>query len=129
MNDLSLKVHDIDAVVKRFKTDLHNTVGLIQEPKKLKESVKQIYVKYVSDDSVSSPILLVLFLDPAEVFPLESQNKFASSSQSPYHHSNAMITTKRNVVHLFMIKATSTAYCVNNLSNFIAICKVDYFGR
>eukprot|EP00795_Rhopilema_esculentum_P004667 gene4667-20951_t len=45
------KVHDIEGLVKRFKTDLHNTVGLIQEPKKLKESIKQIYVKYVSDDT------------------------------------------------------------------------------
>ena len=46
------KVHDVEAVVKRFKTDLHNTVGFIQEPKKLKESIKQVYVKYVSDDTV-----------------------------------------------------------------------------
>ena len=43
----------MEGVVKRFKTDLHNTVGLIQEPKKLKESIKQIYVKYVSDETVS----------------------------------------------------------------------------
>jgi len=45
------KVHDVEAVVKRFKTDIHNTVGFIQDPKKLKESIKQVYVKYVSDDT------------------------------------------------------------------------------
>ena len=51
-------MHDVEAVVKRFKTDIHNTVGFIQDPKKLKESIKQVYVKYVSDDTVSSPYCL-----------------------------------------------------------------------
>lgn len=44
-------VHDVEAVVKRFKTDLHNAAGYIQEPKKLKEHVKELYCKYVSDDT------------------------------------------------------------------------------
>ncbi|XP_028390638.1 cilia- and flagella-associated protein 57-like [Dendronephthya gigantea] len=48
------KVTDIEAVVKRFKTDLYNCVGFIQEPKKLKESVKQLYQKYVQDDTNES---------------------------------------------------------------------------
>lgn len=43
---------DVEAVVKRFKTELYNCVGFIQEPKKLKESVKQLYQKYVQDDTV-----------------------------------------------------------------------------
>ena len=42
----------MEAVVKRFKTELYNCVGFIQEPKKLKESVKQLYQKYVQDDTV-----------------------------------------------------------------------------
>uniref|UniRef100_A0A8D0DZ11 Cilia and flagella associated protein 57 n=1 Tax=Salvator merianae TaxID=96440 RepID=A0A8D0DZ11_SALMN len=41
------KERDMEALVKRFKTDLHNCVGLIQEPKKLKESIRDIYGKYV----------------------------------------------------------------------------------
>uniref|UniRef100_A0A670IZG5 Cilia- and flagella-associated protein 57 n=1 Tax=Podarcis muralis TaxID=64176 RepID=A0A670IZG5_PODMU len=41
------KERDMEALVKRFKTDLHNCVGLIQEPKKLKESIRDIYEKYV----------------------------------------------------------------------------------
>ena len=48
----SQQVTDIEAVVKRFKTELYNCVGFIQEPKKLKESVKQLYQKYVQDDTV-----------------------------------------------------------------------------
>ena len=53
-------MHDVEAVVKRFKTDIHNTVGFIQDPKKLKESIKQVYVKYVSDDMVCSTCCLWL---------------------------------------------------------------------
>ncbi|XP_054836556.1 cilia- and flagella-associated protein 57 [Eublepharis macularius] len=41
------KERDMEALIKRFKTDLHNCVGLIQEPKKLKESIRNIYEKYV----------------------------------------------------------------------------------
>ncbi|XP_063153827.1 cilia- and flagella-associated protein 57 isoform X2 [Candoia aspera] len=41
------KERDMEALVKRFKTDLHNCVGLIQEPKKLKECIRDIYEKYV----------------------------------------------------------------------------------
>ncbi|KAK9404362.1 cilia- and flagella-associated protein 57 [Crotalus adamanteus] len=41
------KERDMEALVKRFKTDIHNCVGLIQEPKKLKESIREIYEKYV----------------------------------------------------------------------------------
>ncbi|XP_060629266.2 cilia- and flagella-associated protein 57 [Anolis sagrei] len=41
------KERDMEALIKRFKTDIHNCVGLIQEPKKLKESIKDIYEKYV----------------------------------------------------------------------------------
>ena len=53
------QVRDVEAVVKRFKTDLHNCVGFIQEPKKLKENVKTLYQKYVQDETVRSYLLLV----------------------------------------------------------------------
>uniref|UniRef100_K7FI18 Cilia and flagella associated protein 57 n=2 Tax=Pelodiscus sinensis TaxID=13735 RepID=K7FI18_PELSI len=41
------KERDMEALVKRFKTDLHNCVGFIQDPKKLKERVRELYNKYV----------------------------------------------------------------------------------
>uniref|UniRef100_A0A8D0GI28 Cilia- and flagella-associated protein 57 n=1 Tax=Sphenodon punctatus TaxID=8508 RepID=A0A8D0GI28_SPHPU len=41
------KERDMEALVKQFKTDLHNCVGLIQEPKKLKEGIRDLYEKYV----------------------------------------------------------------------------------
>ncbi|XP_071351144.1 cilia- and flagella-associated protein 57 isoform X2 [Trachinotus anak] len=42
------KVNDLETHLQRLKSDLHNCVGFIQEPKKLKESVQMIYARYVS---------------------------------------------------------------------------------
>ncbi|KAJ8306471.1 hypothetical protein KUTeg_017016 [Tegillarca granosa] len=48
------RVRDVEAVVKRFKTDLHNCVGYIQDPKMLKESIKALYSKHVQEDITES---------------------------------------------------------------------------
>lgn len=48
------QVHDIKAKLKQFKTDLHNCVGYIQDPKMLKETIKALYAKHVRDDIVST---------------------------------------------------------------------------
>jgi hypothetical protein len=47
------QAHEIEAVVRRFKTDLHNCVGYIQDPKLLKDSIKAMYQKHVQEDIVS----------------------------------------------------------------------------
>ncbi|XP_049894725.1 cilia- and flagella-associated protein 57 isoform X1 [Epinephelus moara] len=41
------KVKDLETHLQRLKSDLHNSVSFIQEPKKLKESVQTIYAIYV----------------------------------------------------------------------------------
>ncbi|XP_032349913.1 cilia- and flagella-associated protein 57 isoform X3 [Camelus ferus] len=41
------KERDLEALVKRFKTDLHNCVAYIQEPRLLKEKVRALFEKYV----------------------------------------------------------------------------------
>ncbi|XP_036452639.1 cilia- and flagella-associated protein 57 [Colossoma macropomum] len=46
------RVRDVEALVRRFKTDLHNCVGFIQEPKKLKESIRELYERYVQQSDV-----------------------------------------------------------------------------
>lgn len=51
---LCYQVHDIKAKLKQFKTDLHNCVGYIQDPKMLKETIKALYAKHVRDDIVST---------------------------------------------------------------------------
>nr|CAB3267722.1 WD repeat-containing protein 65 [Phallusia mammillata] len=48
------RVRDAEAVSKRMKTDIHNCVGFLQEPKKLKESIKSVYEAYVHDDVAES---------------------------------------------------------------------------
>ncbi|XP_006813560.1 cilia- and flagella-associated protein 57-like [Saccoglossus kowalevskii] len=48
------KVRDSEAMLRRFKTDLHNCIGYIQDPKKLKDSIKQLYQKHVQDDTPES---------------------------------------------------------------------------
>lgn len=52
-----IQVRDVEAIVRRFKTDLHNCVGYIQEPKMLKESIKALYQKHVQEDIVRMPHL------------------------------------------------------------------------
>ncbi|KAM5248101.1 cilia- and flagella-associated protein 57 [Ctenodactylus gundi] len=41
------KEWDLEALVKRFKTDLHNCVAYIQEPQQLKEKIRGLFEKYV----------------------------------------------------------------------------------
>ena len=53
-----VQVRDVEAVVRRFKTDLHNCVGYIQDPKLLKESIRALYQKHVQEDIVSSCVYI-----------------------------------------------------------------------
>ncbi|XP_054473374.1 cilia- and flagella-associated protein 57 [Anoplopoma fimbria] len=47
MHKEMLKVQDLEAHLQRLKSELHNCVSFIQEPRKLKESVQMIYARYV----------------------------------------------------------------------------------
>ncbi|KAM9364883.1 cilia- and flagella-associated protein 57 [Pholidichthys leucotaenia] len=52
------KVKDLETYLQRFRSDLHNCVGLIQEPKKLKDSVLAVYARYVPQtDKVEKSIV------------------------------------------------------------------------
>merc|ERR1711974_218817 len=42
------KLNDADNMMKRFRTDLHEAIQHIQEPKQLKDSVKYLFQKYVT---------------------------------------------------------------------------------
>lgn len=48
------RVRDIEAIIKHMKIDLHNCVGHIQDPKRLKEFIKELHEKHVHDDVVES---------------------------------------------------------------------------
>ncbi|NXV71523.1 CFA57 protein, partial [Atlantisia rogersi] len=41
------KKQSMETLIKRFKTDLHNCVGFIQDSKKMKDGIHQLYTKYV----------------------------------------------------------------------------------
>ncbi|KFW10089.1 WD repeat-containing protein 65, partial [Eurypyga helias] len=41
------KKQNMEALIKRFKTDLHNCVGFIQDSKKMKNGIRELYTKYV----------------------------------------------------------------------------------
>uniref|UniRef100_A0A8C7KEZ8 Cilia and flagella associated protein 57 n=1 Tax=Oncorhynchus kisutch TaxID=8019 RepID=A0A8C7KEZ8_ONCKI len=46
------KVRDVEALVRWFKTDLHNCVGFTLEPKRLKDSITDLYDRYVQKSDV-----------------------------------------------------------------------------
>ncbi|XP_062337115.1 cilia- and flagella-associated protein 57-like [Osmerus eperlanus] len=52
LNKGTQRVRDVEALVRRFKIDLHNCVGFIQEPKKLKNSIRELYSRYIQQSDV-----------------------------------------------------------------------------
>lgn len=53
-----MQERDLEALVRRFKTDLHNCVAYIQDPRLLKEKIRGLFEKYVQRaDMVSSECL------------------------------------------------------------------------
>ncbi|XP_076149428.1 cilia- and flagella-associated protein 57-like [Alosa pseudoharengus] len=46
------RVKDMESLVHRFKTDLHHCVSFIQDPKKLKDSIRELYERYVQQSDV-----------------------------------------------------------------------------
>uniref|UniRef100_A0A6Q2XMB8 Cilia- and flagella-associated protein 57 n=1 Tax=Esox lucius TaxID=8010 RepID=A0A6Q2XMB8_ESOLU len=46
------RVKDLEAFVRRFKSDLHNCVGFMQEPKQLKDGIRELYDRYVQQSDV-----------------------------------------------------------------------------
>lgn len=60
----------MEALVKQFKTDLHNCVAYIQEPRQLKEKFRALFEKYVQRaDMVSSASLSALPCPPGSPLP------------------------------------------------------------
>ncbi|KAM9280350.1 LOW QUALITY PROTEIN: cilia- and flagella-associated protein 57 [Cariama cristata] len=46
------KKQNVEALIKRFKTDLHNCVGFIQDSKKMKDGIRELYTKYVQQSEL-----------------------------------------------------------------------------
>ena len=56
-----LQVKDVEAVNIRIKTDIHNCTGFMQEPKKLRDCVKNMFHTYVTDDVVGRHLIIICF--------------------------------------------------------------------
>ncbi|NXP45592.1 CFA57 protein, partial [Heliornis fulica] len=46
------KKQSMETLIKRFKTDLHNCVGLIQDSKRLKDGIHELYTKYTQQSDM-----------------------------------------------------------------------------
>lgn len=54
----------METLIKRFKADLHNCVSFIHHPRKMKDSICELYTKYVhQSDVVSQDLCLLLAHD------------------------------------------------------------------
>ncbi|KAK2106579.1 hypothetical protein P7K49_016093 [Saguinus oedipus] len=82
---LWLQERDLEALVKRFKTDLHNCVAYIQEPRLLKEKIRGLFEKYVQR------------ADMVEIAGLNTDLQQEYSRQREYLERN-LATLKKKVV-------------------------------
>ncbi|XP_005151303.2 cilia- and flagella-associated protein 57 isoform X2 [Melopsittacus undulatus] len=46
------KKQNMEILIKRFKADLHNCAGFIQEPKKLRNGIRELYTKYMQESDL-----------------------------------------------------------------------------
>ncbi|XP_064228328.1 cilia- and flagella-associated protein 57 isoform X1 [Aotus nancymaae] len=79
------KERDLEALVRRFKTDLHDCVAYIQEPRLLKEKVRGLFEKYVQR------------ADMVEIAGLNTDLQQEFSRQREHLERN-LATLKKNVV-------------------------------
>lgn len=50
----------METLIKRFKADLHNCVRFINDSKKMKDGIRELYTKYVHQPDVVSQDLCLL---------------------------------------------------------------------
>lgn len=68
-----LQERDTEALVRRFKTDLHNCVAYIQEPRLLKEKVRGLFEMYVQRADMVS-LTFLPSVPPCRGSPLSHRN-------------------------------------------------------
>ncbi|XP_027538817.1 cilia- and flagella-associated protein 57 isoform X2 [Neopelma chrysocephalum] len=77
------KKQDMETVIKRFKADLHNCVGFIQDSKKMKDGVRELYSKYVQQSDVVE----------AEAVDTDLQKQYVK--QQEYHERSLAVLKKK----------------------------------
>ncbi|XP_017680257.1 PREDICTED: cilia- and flagella-associated protein 57 [Lepidothrix coronata] len=77
------KKQDMETVIKRFKADLHNCVGFIQDSRKMKDGIRELYSKYVQQSDVVE----------AEAVDTDLQKQYMK--QQEYHERSLAVLKKK----------------------------------
>lgn len=56
-----LQKQGMETLIKRFKADLHHCASFINDSKKMKDSIRELYTKYVHQSDTVSQDLSLLF--------------------------------------------------------------------
>ncbi|XP_048844683.1 cilia- and flagella-associated protein 57 isoform X2 [Brienomyrus brachyistius] len=97
------KVRQLETLVDRFKTDLHNCVGHIQEPRKLKDSICKLYHRYVQQSDLVDIVAMDADIQKEYSRQREHMERTMASLQkklakeSEVHHAENVKIMKENV--------------------------------
>ncbi|XP_072560503.1 cilia- and flagella-associated protein 57 isoform X2 [Paramormyrops kingsleyae] len=97
------KVRQLETLVDRFKTDLHNCVGHIQEPRKLKDSICKLYHRYVQQSDLVDIVAMDADIEKEYSRQREHMERTMASLQkklakeSEVHHAEHVKIMKENV--------------------------------
>uniref|UniRef100_A0A3Q3NES5 Cilia and flagella associated protein 57 n=1 Tax=Mastacembelus armatus TaxID=205130 RepID=A0A3Q3NES5_9TELE len=95
------KVKDLETHLQRLKSDLHNSAGFIQEPKKLKESVQMMYARYVPhSNGVSGLYLLEAFCQQRDQLERTVNNLKMKLAKSAEEHEKVYVKIMKENVTL-----------------------------
>ncbi|XP_068879220.1 cilia- and flagella-associated protein 57 [Aphelocoma coerulescens] len=77
------KKQNMETLIKRFKSDLHNCVSFIDDSKKMKDRIRELYTKYVHQS------------DLVEVQAVDADLQQQYEKQQEYHERNLAVLRKR----------------------------------
>ncbi|XP_048168843.1 cilia- and flagella-associated protein 57 isoform X1 [Corvus hawaiiensis] len=77
------KKQNMETLIKRFKSDLHNCVSFIDDSKKMKDRIRELYTKYVHQS------------DLVEVQAVNADLQQQYEKQQEYHERNLAVLRKR----------------------------------
>ncbi|XP_068451125.1 cilia- and flagella-associated protein 57 [Clinocottus analis] len=110
MHKERLIAQDTETHLQRLKSDLHDCVGFIQEPRKLKESVQTIYARYVSQADVVKKSSVDEDIQKAFTRQRDYQEKIVNSLKARL----ARAAAEHEKVNMKMMKEKETLFTKNN---------------
>ncbi|NXK97716.1 CFA57 protein, partial [Formicarius rufipectus] len=98
------KKQDMETLVKRFKSDLHNCVGFIQDSRKMKAGIRELYTKYVQQS------------DMVENEEVDTDLQKQYMKQQEYHERNLTVLKKKAMKDQEMHQAAYMRIVQENVS-------------